>query len=201
MNQTILNKSRNDKFLMVLDIPIQLKKQYDSVLKTAYNANTIQYTIYGSPVPSVSVPPIDLPYDGQVYRASSMSRPAYQPINIKFFVDNGYKNYWILWKWLNMFNDAQFSNSNIRIEDPKKNISPDSDMKITMKDLVSIMRIYGLDEYNNKIISFTYTHAFPISLGELIYSHQNPSEISCDVSFVFNQLQVDMLKNVDEATC
>jgi hypothetical protein len=201
MNQAILNKSRSDKFLMVLDIPIELKKRYDNVLKTSYKANTIQYTIYGSPVPSIAVPPIDVPYDGQVYRASSMSRPAYDPLNIRFFVDNGYKNYWIIWQWLNLFNDARYSNSNIRIENPNQTLNVDAKMKTSMKDLVSIMRIYGLDEYNNKAISFTYDHVFPISLGEINYSHQDPSEITCNASFVFNQLHVEMLKNVDEGSC
>lgn len=201
MNQAILNKSRSDKFLMVLDIPPILKKKYDGVLDSTFKADTLQFTIYGSPVPAISVPPIDLAYDGQVYRASSMSRPAYDPLSVKFFVDNGYKNYWLLWQWLNLFNDAKDSTSNISIQSPFIGGSVDRNMKISMKDLISKFSIYALDEYNNKIISFDYTDSFPISLGELNFSHQDSSEISCNVNFVFNQLQVKLLKNVNEATC
>ena len=90
MNQSILNKTRNDKFLMVLDIPKYLKQTYDVELKRKYNADQIQFTTYGSPIPSVSVPSIDVPFDNQVYKASSLSRPAYQPLNVKFFIANDF---------------------------------------------------------------------------------------------------------------
>jgi hypothetical protein len=201
MNQAILNKSRNDKFLLVLDIPIELKKRFDAVLGKKYNADTIQFTTFGSPVPAVSVPSIDVPYDGQVYKASSLSRPSYQPLNIRFFVDNGYQNYWLIWQWLNMFNNAKESTSLIGVEEVPRGNRIDVNLGISMKDLVSIFSIYALDEYNNKIVSFTYNHAFPVSLGEINYSHQDPSEITSVVGFAFNQLEVKLLKNVNEATC
>lgn len=201
MNQAILNKSRSDKFLMVLDIPLMLKKKYDNVLDSTFKADSLQFTIYGSPVPSISVPSIDLPFDGQVYKTSSMSRPAYDPLSVKFFVDNGYKNYWMIWQWLNLFNDAKTSTSNISIQSQYVNINGDAKMNVSMKDLISRFSIFALDEYNNKIISFDYTDAFPVSLGELNFSHQDSSEISCNVNFAFNQLQVNLLKNVNEATC
>jgi hypothetical protein len=201
MNQAILNKSRSDKFLMVLDLPTELKKKFDHILESKYSADSIQFTTYGSPVPSVNVPSIDIPYDGQVYKTSSMSRPAYQPLNIKFFVDNGYKNYWILWQWLNLFNDAENSTSSIGIKEIYKDLNIDPKLKISMTDLVSKFSIFALDEYNNKIISFDYTHAFPVFLGEINYSHQDPSEITCNVGFSFNQLRVKLLKNVNDASC
>ena len=201
MNQAILNKSRSDKFLMVLDIPIMLKKKYDNVLGSTFKADSLQFTIYGSPVPSISVPSIDIPFDGQIYKASSMSRSAYDPLSVKFFVDNGYKNYWMIWQWLNFFNDAKASTSNISIQSRHIGGNSDLRMNVSMKDLISRFSIFALDEYNNKIISFDYTDAFPVSLGELNFSHQDSSEISCNVNFAFNQLQVNLLKNVNEATC
>lgn len=201
MNQAILNKSRSDKFLMVLDIPLILKNSFDSVLESKYDPDTIQFSTYGSPVPTVSVPSIDVPYDNQVYKASSLSRPAYQPLNIKFFVDNGYKNYWLIWKWLNLFNEAKTSTSQIRIREIPRDQRVDMPLEVNMEDLVSKFSIYALDEYNKKIISFTYSHAFPVSLGEINYSHQDPSEITCIAGFAFNQLQVELIKNVDNANC
>jgi hypothetical protein len=199
MNQAILNKTRNDKFLMVLDVPKFLKTKYDDVLRTSYKADKIQYTTFGSPIPQVAVPSIDVPYDGQVYKTSSMSRPAYQPLNVKFFIDNGYKNYWIIWQWLNLFNDAQDSSSMIHLETFSKNVTPK--LKHPMSELTSTFTIYGMDEYNKKIISFTYTHAFPVSLSEINFSHQDPSEITCVAGFAFNQLRVNLLKDVDTETC
>lgn len=201
MNQAILNKSRSDKFLMVLDIPLELKKRFDVVLESKYDADTIQFATYGSPVPSVNVPSIDVPFDNQVYKASSLSRPAYQPLNIRFFVDNGYKNYWLIWQWLNLFNEAKTSTSRIGVREVPRDRNVDVPLGITMADLVSQFSIYALDEYNKKIISFTYNHAFPVSLGEINYSHQDPSEITCVAGFAFNQLHVDLIKNVDNTDC
>lgn len=199
MNQAILNKTRNDKFLMILDLPIFLKKKYDNILNENYHPDQIQFTTYGSPIPSVNVPPIDVAFDNQFYKASSLSRPAYQPLNVRFFVDNGYKNYWIIWKWLNSFNDSQTSKSDVRMELMSTSKKPT--LETPMSELVSKFTIYALDEYNKKIVAFKYNHVFPVSLSEINFSHQDPSEISCTASFAFNQLDVDLLKNVDEETC
>jgi hypothetical protein len=199
MNQSILNKTRNDKFLMVLDIPKYLKQTYDVELKRKYNADQIQFTTYGSPIPSVSVPSIDVPFDNQVYKASSLSRPAYQPLNVKFFIDNGYKNYWVIWKWLNLFNDAKTSKSEVHME--YMNNNKNAKLENPMQELVSTFSIFALDEYNNKIVQFKYNHVFPVSLSEINFSHQDPSEISCTASFAFNQMNVELLKNVDEENC
>jgi hypothetical protein len=199
MNQAILNKTRNDKFLMVLDIPNYLKRTYDKILNENYKADKIQFTTYGSPIPTVSVPSIDVPFDNQVYKASSLSRPAYQPLNVRFFIDNGYKNYWILWKWLNLFNDAKTSSSVVHMEEMRGNKKPK--LENPMMELTSSFVIYALDEYNKKTVAFRYNHVFPVSLSEINFSHQDPSEISCTASFAFNQMDVDLLKDVDEENC
>jgi hypothetical protein len=202
MNQTVLNRSRNDKFIMVLDLPLAMKSINDSILGTNFSINPLQFSIYGSPVPQITVPDINLPFGGQVHKISSNSRPAYNPLTIKFLVDNGYKNYWILWNWLNLFNDSKSSTSNITeayntpIYDNKLPV-----LKNAVNKYTSQFSIFSLDEFNNKIVSFTYTNAFPTALGEINFSNQDPSEINCTVTFAFNQLNVDLLKNVDQVTC
>lgn len=202
MNQTALNRSRNDKFIMVLDLPTAMKDSYDSVLQTSFRADPLQFSIYGSPVPQITVPDISIPFGSQVLKTSSFSRPAYNPLNIKFLVDNGYKNYWILWKWLNLFNDFKKSTSNITTAiDAPIHGNRDATIKHPITDYTSQFSIFALDEFNNKIISFTYNNAFPTNLGEINFSNQDPSEINCNVSFAFNQLQVKLLKNVDKVSC
>ena len=202
MNQTVLNRSRNDKFIMVLDLPFAMKSITDTVLGTNFSVNPLQFSMYGSPVPQITVPDINLPFGGQVHKISSNSRPAYNPLTIKFLVDNGYKNYWILWNWLNLFNDSKTSSSNIAetyntpIYDNKLPV-----LKNAVNKYTSQFSIFSLDEFNNKIVSFTYTNAFPTSLGEINFSNQDASEINCTVTFAFNQLNVDLLKNVDQVTC
>jgi hypothetical protein len=187
---------------MILDLPKSLKAMHDHVTGTNYNVNPIQFSIYGSPVPQISVPPIDVVYGGQVYKASSGSRPAYDPLTVKFLIDNGYKNYWALWNWLNLFNDAEKSSSNITTVPIGSQSNSDLNrMNNPMSDYTANFTISGLDEFNNKIISFLYTHAFPTNLAEISFDNQNPAEITSTVSFAFNQLKVDLVKDVNQVTC
>jgi hypothetical protein len=201
MIQPSLNRSRNDKFILVLDLPTAMKKKYDETSDKFFSIEPLQLSIFGSPVPQISVPSLSVPFGGQVHKISSMSRPEYNPLTIKFLVDNGYKNYWVLWNWMNLFNDAQKSLSEITKGTDLLNTNiKDPYIKNPVREYVSIFTIYGLDEYNNKIISFEYNNAFPTNLGELNFSNQDPSEINCSVTFSFNQLRVNLVKNVDDSS-
>ena len=197
MNQAILNRSRVDKFSIVLDLPKYLKDNIDGVLQDAYNANSIQFTVIGSPVPAIQIPQIKVPFGGQNYNTSSNSRPAYEPLDLNFFLDNGYQNYWILWKWLNLFNDVYDSTSQmIKPLDVKSTA-----LKNPMNDFKANFTIYGEDEYNNKIISFRYEQAFIVGLSDIKYSFQNPEETTCNAKFAFDRLTVDLLRDINVSNC
>jgi hypothetical protein len=202
MFQTVLNKARNDKFILTLDIPKALKSKFDTGSHDFFKSDSIQFSIYGSPVPSVNVPAINVPFGGQIYKASSTARPEYNPLTLKFVVDNGYKNYWVLWNWLNLFNDSKKSITDLtRSIDYVSDFDKDPTLIHPMSEYTSRFYIFGLDEYNNKIISFEYTGSFPTSLAEISYSNQDPTEINCSVTFAFNQLNVNLIKNINEANC
>jgi hypothetical protein len=187
---------------MVLDLPKSMKDINDTVSDKKFNINPLQFSIYGSPVPAITVPDINVPFGGQVYRLSSNSRPAYQPLTLKFLVDNGYKNYWLLWKWMNLFNDSKTSTTEIT---EALNIPIIGDKPVYIKNPItnytSQFSIYSLDEFNNKIVEFVYTNAFPTSLGEINFSNQDPSEVNCSVTFAFNQLNVSLVKDVNKENC
>lgn len=194
MNQAVLNRARKDKFLFVLDIPNALKNIEDPILQSSYTADPIEFTIVGSPVPKIVVPSKEVPFGGQTYHVSSLTRPTYGPFNVKFLLDNGYQNYWILWNWLNLFNDNATSTSQLTQVNKGYISNP-------MSDFTSNFTIYTLDEFNNKLMSFTYTQAFIIGLSEFDFSYQESGEISCTASFAFNQLQVELIKNVNIPSC
>jgi hypothetical protein len=199
MNQTVLNRSRSDKFAFVLELPKVLKQQQDIVLQKEYNADTIQFTTFGSPVPTITVPEVKVPFGGQVYNTSSISRPAYPPISLRFLVDNGYQNYWILWKWLNLFNDNKEGTTNLNA--PLNSKKDDIILTNPIVDYAANFTLFGLDEFNNKIISFNYTQAFITGLSPIEFSFQNPAEITCTATFVFNQLRVDLIKDINVSSC
>ena len=158
--------------------------------------NQIQFTVFGSPVPAINILPINLPYGGQNMYVAGNVRPAYPPLNLKYVVDNGYKNYWILWKWLNSFNDANdsFSSVDIPVTDPW-----DNDIRFTNKfsEFVTNFTLYALDEYNNRIMSFIYKDVFITGLGEINFNHQTQEDIIGSATFVYNQFIVDVINNVD----
>jgi len=109
-NQSLFNKSRKDKFLLVLNLPEALKK----IAKSDYNRsnetivkNTLEFSVYGTVVPEINIPEVDLRYGGQPFTLSSKARPPYQPVTVNFTVDNRFNNYWTIYKWLNILNDSE----------------------------------------------------------------------------------------------
>lgn len=200
MNQSILNRSRADKFNLILDLPVALKKSTDNILKDKFKADSIQFTVFGSPVPKIDVPEIKVPFGGQNAYVSSHVRPPAPALSLKYLVDNGYQNYWILWRWLNLFNDQSYSSSDV--SNPPDgfgkwhNISTSS---TPLTDYQATFILYALDEYNNKIVSFKYKNAIITSLSELNYSHQENGEISGNVTFVYDQLIVELMNSVNES--
>ena len=116
IQQSILNKNRKDKFLLVLNLP--------PILKTAnkptqgerslnfLNLDTLQYSIYGTIVPETTIPEVDLLYSGQTAKLTSYTRSAYKSVTVNFTVDNQFNNWWVLWYWLNVINDNKESTYN-----------------------------------------------------------------------------------------
>jgi hypothetical protein len=53
--------------------------------------------------------------------------------------------------------------------------------------------IFGLDEYNKKIIEFKYIQSFPISLGGIEYDYRNAEEMESNFTYDYSQLIVEPL--------
>ena len=99
MQQAMLNKSRADKFLLVFDVPSILKefsKKFNQT-NTTIIPDAVQYSIFGTAVPEITVPAMENRYAGSTLYVSSHSKNPYPPVSVKFNVDNEYKNYWVLY--------------------------------------------------------------------------------------------------------
>ena len=169
MDQSIYNKARRDKFAMVFDIPTALKRKAAEVQKAgcnvnleAFAANSIQFSLFGTPVPKVTIDPVDLPYVGQVHRQTSYTRPSYSPLTIGMSIDNQFTNYWLLWTWLNLWNDTRTGEFDPAIMGNTTSTS--------IEDYVTSFTIYGLDEYNNKVISFKLDIPFTVNVFSIVKS-------------------------------
>ncbi len=226
MHQSILNKARKDKFLLVLDIPKVLKNvESNTRSNDLVNLDKIQFSVFGGVVPQVSVPKQSVNTYGQAYNVTGMTRPPYNPVSIGFNVDNNFDNYWVLWKWLAILNDpkksgmdeyfAEFQELRDTVADNIRDLAKDPNNLIRNSrtepvknvkykhikmlndytDYQTTITIYGLREYNEKIVRFDYSNAFITDLGELKYDYKDPAEMDCRFEFVFNQLEVTLLEN------
>lgn len=192
--QAPLNKQRADKFLLVITPPAIFRNfDLDKIYPTA-----IQYSVYGTVIPAVNVPSVTVGYANQTLKVSSYSRTPFEDISVNFTVDNRFKNYYFIYKWLDILNDdvsGMFAKSDSGSIDtfitPVRPLlkNKQSEEALYMSDFV----VYSLDEYNNKVAQFTYTKAFPISLGSLTANYRDPSLYDTTFTFSFSQLYMKLL--------
>ena len=196
--QSVLNKSRLDKFILAFTVPEGLK-EYSSRVQRATGVssyskvipNSLQYAVEGTVVPSVNIPPIDQGFDRQVMKVSSHSRLGYDDVTVNFKIDNQFNNYWYIYSWLNMISDSKHGSFNYR--DELREVQGAKREKDYMKDYMTDFSLIGMNEYNNEIIKFTYTKAFPISLGGIDYNYQTQGEIQSSIAFSFTQMLVELV--------
>ena len=195
--QSILNKSRKDKFLLTLNLPDALKKintlnQSDRATDSVY-LDSLQYSVYGTVVPATVINSADLPYAGQTLSLTTGKREKYQNITVSFTVDNSYNNWWVLWKWLDYINGSQSST-----------LDPDNLTQLpqTPSQYASLANLQpyqtsviveGLDEYNNKKIRWTYSKAFITNLTGIMYNYRDAEQLESSFTFSFSQLTSELL--------
>lgn len=180
-DQSALNIATKDKFVMVLSLPQIFLEQAKHDNNPLFKIKNLEMTVFGTVMPEISVPAVDVPILGQTYKVTSLNRPAYSPLTVSFIVDNEYKNYQMLWHWLNLYNDAKNSGYN----------GPDNNAKkLNETEYQTSFSIYGLTEYNAAAIEFYFSNAFITKLGSLTYNYKDGEQLECSADFVFNQLLV-----------
>ena len=187
--QSVLNQPSNDKFLLVLNLPQILKQK--SATDPSIRLDPLEIRVHGTVVPSIIVPSTEVRFGGQAHHVSSYSRPAYPPLDVNFVIDNGFKNYWLLWKWLSVLNSplgSYYDGTPLDTQTYKDLIQSGS-----IAEYCTTFSIFGLDEYNNPTIEFIYYNAFITSLGAINYSYRNTDFIESTVQFQFSQLDINLL--------
>lgn len=187
--QSILNKNRLDKFVLVINLPPLLKdiNKQQSRTNSTIQLDKLAFSVYGVVAPRISVPAIGVGYSGNVLHVSSHVHPAYTPVNVNFTVDNRFNNYWMIFKWLNALRDARNGTYDIANDGKKFN----ADMLIT--DYATDFTLYGKDEYDKNVIKWTYKHAFPTELAEISYNYRTSNEIESSFTFAFAEVFCELL--------
>ena len=202
INQSITNKARADKFLLVLTLPPVLRDLDTPILSPRLQEfiqqDALQFSVWGIVVPSVSVPNVEARWGGQPYNVTSQSRPSYQPISINFTIDNFFNNYWVLWKWLDTMNKIRESGMDEHFADENINNKPSIDgNKYT--DYQTTLTVYALDEYNIRVARFDYFNSFITELGEIRYNYRDETELESSFTFSFNQMEITLLEDNEPA--
>ena len=185
--QSVLNKSRLDKFLLVFELPpslkdINVRDQGDRNSKNVMR-DTMHMSVYGAVVPELTVAAIEIPYGGSNLYQSAHARDPYPPVTVNFTIDNEFNNYWVIYKWLNLMHDQKTGIYN------QDGLGDDDNFT----NYQTSMTLYGLDEYENRRIEFTYTKAFPTILGNIEYNYRTTGEIEASFTFVYSQLHTKLL--------
>lgn len=189
-DQALLNKSRQDKFVLVFNIPKLLRsteRKFDRSNNTI-QMDTLQFSIYGTVVPRIQVPATTANYSGSVLQISSQARPAYSPITVNFTIDNQFNNYWVIYTWLNALRE---SSSGLYATAVDKNKTFSGSM--LLPDYSTDFTIFGKDEFNNDIIKWVYKSAFPTTLGEINFNYRTANEIDTSFEFVFSEVSCELL--------
>jgi hypothetical protein len=194
ITQSPLNKARKDKFQLILTIPNILKTiNVKNLRENEYiNLDSLQFSVYGVNIPSIEVTEHQLHYSGQNYNITGFDRPAYPPASVNFTVDNEFKNYWLIWKWLQLLNDPIDSTYGGPEIFKGQGGYPKLEPKI-LYDYTTTIIINALDEYNNKKVEFEFRNSFVKRLGEYSYNYRDPEEIECRFEFVFNQFDIHLI--------
>jgi hypothetical protein len=195
LNQAVLNKARVDKFLLIITMPLALRNidvRYGNETPSKIISDKLQMSVWGNVVPSIIVPSVTVPFQGQVPKVTSFSRPAYEPVTVNFNIDSEFYNYYVIWKWLALLNDPTNSvfdanNSSNRVDagtntiiNPRKpNYIPQYSSQISLQPL---------NEYNQVLGEFVFTQCFATSLNGINFNYQGSEEITSSFTFDFSQL-------------
>jgi hypothetical protein len=198
IKQSIFNKARKDKFLIVLTPPKVVREIDDPVTRSNEHVNNdaIQFSVYGAVIPQFTVPAVDIDYGGQTFSFSSHARPSFENIDLNYTVDNRYNNYWILYKWINVMNhnlESIFYNDKVPYNGASLNregIVMDPEV---IAEYGTTITIYGLDEYDKRVIQFDYIGALPVSVGQITFNDRDPMEMESTFTFAFSQFDTKLL--------
>ncbi len=185
--QSPLNKAREDKFLLVFDIPPILKKiasHYTRNNKTVI-PDSVQFSIRSTTIPEIIVPGVEVRNLGSTLYLSSHNKSSYPPVPVAFAIDNQYNNYWLMYQWLNLLHDEKTG-----VYNQRKIVVDDS-----YSDYQTDITIFGLDEFGKKKIKFTYKKAFPTSVKAIDYRYdaETGQELIGGFVFLYSQLHVELI--------
>lgn len=187
--QSPFNKSRVDKFTLVVNLPPALKSinsKFERNNKTV-KLDALQFSVQGTVIPDIVVPAVETRFGGSTIYVSSHNRPSFPAVSINFTIDNEFNNYWYIYQWLSLMRDEKEGRFGI------VNGRGLAEASAVLQEYSTIFTLFGRDEFNKNIIKFDYFNAFPTKLGSISWNYQDSKEIACSFEFVFSNITSTLL--------
>ena len=179
-----LNKTFVDKYFFIFELPEALKNiKYEDVLiknEMGINKKILQWSIVKAEVPSINIKAGEANYAGGTLRYSTHTKSPYEPFKLTFKIDSNYLNYFTIYEWINFIygeREGHFDEDDITD-------------KTTFSEYAVPVSIVGLDEYNNPVIQWIFTYAFPTDLSSISLDYTDTQEIEFTATFVFSQMRI-----------
>jgi hypothetical protein len=176
-----LNKTFADKYYFIFELPEALKKfHYNNELKNSTGKKALQWTISKAEVPDINIKAGAANYAGGTLHYSTHTKSPYDPFKVTFKIDSNYLNYSTIYEWINLIygeKEGHFDENNLTDE---SNISA----------YAVPVSIVGLDEFNNPVIQWIFTYAFPTNLSGISLDYSSTNEIEFTATFVFSQMRI-----------
>jgi hypothetical protein len=183
--QSPLNKTLEDKFIFVMNLPECLKNIQSKYIKELSQAgigkNAVAWSLTNVTIPRESIKAESMPYAGGHHYVSSHVKTPYDPLKIEFKIDNKYANYFTMYEWMNLIyheKAGHFDAENL------------ANGVIGSQVYATNLSVVGTDEYDKPIIQWTFTNAFPTEIPSIKLDYQNTGEITCSCEFVFSQMYI-----------
>lgn len=180
--QSRLNKAVIDKWVFIFNIPKAMRRLIsDKTGKGNIDTGAVQFSLKAVNVPDVTVQAISQPYGSGNLYVSSHAKDPFELLNIKFDIDNEFKNWSTIYEWLNLLHDEKYA-----IPDAKNKI----DRKFGVESYWTTLGLLGLDEYNVVKIKFEFTQAFPTKITGINFDYTQAEKLDATAVFAFSQLHV-----------
>lgn len=178
-SQSPLNKTFADKFLFIFELPEALRK-LPTLKDGGITKKALQWSIVKAEVPNINIKAGEANYAGGTLHYSTHTKSPYDPFKVTFKIDSNYLNYFTIYEWINFIyseSEGHFDQENLT----------DSNSFSAYAVPVSIV---GLDEYNEPVIQWIFTYAFPTDLSAISLDYTSTDEIEFSVTFVFAQMRI-----------
>lgn len=183
--QSPLNKTYADKFYFIMNMPSALnnlaKKHNLENIRNGINKESIKWNLISASIPSINIKAETHPFAGGNAYVSSHTKTPYDPLTIKFKVDNKYSNYLTVYEWINLIYDE--SEGHYDALDL-------SNGKSGLQSYATNVSIVATDEYDNPILQWIFSRAFPTQLSNFELNYQSTEELVCTATFVFSQMKI-----------